>query len=45
MPLFKEALSLFESQNDLKGQSEMYEYFSVIQRTWGNLGGVIGVID
>ena len=34
----KEALALFESLNDLKGQSTVYEYFGIIQRSLGNLG-------
>ncbi|MEP6628776.1 MAG: tetratricopeptide repeat protein, partial [Ginsengibacter sp.] len=31
-----EALSIFESLDDLKGLSVVYEYLGVIQRNWGN---------
>ncbi|MCW3120265.1 MAG: ATP-binding region ATPase domain protein [Chitinophagaceae bacterium] len=34
----KESLFLFESLKDLRGQSTVYEYFGIIQRSWGNLG-------
>src|SRR6185436_787417 len=37
-PLLKESLSLFESLNDLTGQSVVYEYLGIIERNWGNLG-------
>ncbi len=31
-----EALSIFESLDDLKGLSVVYEYLGIIQRNWGN---------
>jgi two-component system NtrC family sensor kinase len=34
----EEALSLFESLNDLRGQATVYEYFGIIQRSRGDLG-------
>ena len=32
-----ESLLLFNSLNDLRGQSTVYEYFGIIHRSWGNL--------
>jgi len=40
----KEALSLFQSLNDLKGQATVYEYFGIIQRSWGDLGASLEFI-
>jgi len=40
----KEALSLFESINDLRGQATVYEYFGIIQRNWGDLGASLDFI-
>src|SRR6185503_19957695 len=37
-PLLGEALSLFQSLNDLRGQAVVYEYQGIIERNWGNLG-------
>src|SRR6185503_1035759 len=38
-PILKESLSIFESLNDLAGQSEVLEVLGVLERVWGNLGG------
>ncbi|MEO5984150.1 MAG: tetratricopeptide repeat protein [Ferruginibacter sp.] len=40
----KESLFLFESLNDLRGQSTVYEYFGIIQRSWGNLGSSLELL-
>src|SRR5687767_9112113 len=36
--VLKEALPLFKSLKDLKGQSMVYEYLGIVERNWGNLG-------
>ncbi|TMI89103.1 MAG: tetratricopeptide repeat protein, partial [Bacteroidetes bacterium] len=43
-PLLKESLSLFQSLNDLKGQAIVYEYLSIIERNWGNLGASLDLL-
>ncbi len=40
----KEALSLFQFLNDFRGQAIVFEYFGIIQRSWGNLGASLEFI-
>ena len=42
--LLKESLSLFQSLNDLKGQSVVYEYLGIVERNWGNLGASLQLL-
>ena len=44
LPLLQEALALFESLNDLKGQSVVNGYLAIIQRNWGQLWHCAGVV-
>jgi len=44
LPLLKESLSLFESNNDFKGQGIVYEYLGIIERNWGNLGASLELL-
>ena len=44
LPLLQEALALFESLNDLKGQAVVYEYLAVIQRNWGDFGSALELL-
>jgi signal transduction histidine kinase len=41
LPLLQEALLLFESLNDLKGQAVVNGYLAIIQRNWGNFGAAL----
>ena len=38
LPFLQEALVLFESLNDLRGQAVVNGYLAIIQRNWGNFG-------
>jgi signal transduction histidine kinase len=38
LPLLEESLALFESLDDIIGQSCAYEYMTIIQRGWGKFG-------
>jgi signal transduction histidine kinase len=40
----KESFSLFELLNDLRGLSTVYEYFGIIQRSWGNFGNSLELL-
>lgn len=42
--LLEESLSLFQSLNDLKGQSIVYEYLAIIRRNWGDFGASLGFL-
>jgi two-component system, NtrC family, sensor kinase len=44
LKFLKESLSLFETLNDLKGQSVTYEYLGIIQRNWGYFGGALTLL-
>ncbi|MBL7723952.1 MAG: tetratricopeptide repeat protein [Chitinophagaceae bacterium] len=42
--LLEESLSLFQSLNDLKGQSVVYEYLAIIKRNWGDFGSSLKLL-
>ena len=42
--LLEESLALFQSLNDLKGQSVVYEYLAIIRRNWGDFGASLGFL-
>src|ERR1043166_3380047 len=44
LPLLQEALALFESLNDLKGQAVVYGYLGIIQRNRGNFGAALELL-
>ena len=44
LPLLQEALALFESLNDLKGQAVVNGYLAIIQRNWGNFGTALELL-
>ncbi len=44
LPLLQEALTLFESLNDLKGQAVVNGYLAIIQRNWGNFGTALELL-
>ncbi|HEV8051551.1 MAG TPA: tetratricopeptide repeat protein, partial [Parachlamydiaceae bacterium] len=39
-----EALSIFESIDDLKGVAVVYEYLGIIQRNWGNFSNSLELL-
>ncbi len=38
LPVLEEALTLFESLNDLRGKAVVYGYLAMIKRNWGDFG-------
>ena len=44
LPLLQEALTLFESLNDLRGQSVVYGYLAILRRNLGDFGSALELL-
>jgi two-component system, NtrC family, sensor kinase len=44
LPLLQEALTLFESLNDWRGQAVVNGYLAIVQRNWGNFGAALELL-